>query len=77
MIPKDLMSGGLSPNAHPLSPTTTLADPEAERTVPSPACLVLDDETSSSLRFRLRQTGLAECDDDPQAAEDDPWLDLP
>lgn len=76
MIPKDSRSGDLSLHAHPPSPATTFVNPEVEQATPHAAVLVLDDETAS-LRSRLRHTGLAECDDDPQAPEDDPWLDLP
>ena len=76
MVANDSRSGDLSPRAHPLSPprlgpATTLVDPEA----PYATVLVLDDE-ASSIRSRLRHTGLAQCDEDPQASEYDPWLDL-
>ena len=76
MVANDSRSGDLSPRAHPLSPprlgpTTTVVDPAA----PYAPILVLDDETAS-LRSRLRHTGLAECDQDPPASDDDPWLNL-
>lgn len=77
MVANDSRAGDLSPRAHPLSPprlgpATTLVAPAA----PYATVLVLDDE-ASPLRSRLRHTGLAECDEDPQASEDGPWLDMP
>jgi hypothetical protein len=75
MIHADSRLGEVT-EALPLSPAIDVQPPqEAESDDASP--IVGVDDPTSSLRSRLRHTGLAECDDVAPNPDDDLWLSMP